>query len=378
MRELRRRAEVAEIVASIWRASAEPKAWEDVVSGLVKMVPGAVGGAVFSPFHAGPGGFHIAPGAIPEFIQEYLEGNWGQHDPVQHALFRQLPTESLVWSFTDLLPREVYLNARIVHELVRKYYPEGYDDGVGAIVHGHGARTVLLTIPGSGWDDDQIATHKALVREVEPHIYGAVAAYWRLVEAEQAAKVSRFALDQLPLGILWLAKDGSVIHANATARAILDQRDGLLIMSGRLRASSAVRELEAALSSIAQGKPEISFPIARKHGHPLFVSVLPGALQESLGSVGETVRALLFVTDPDRMPQNAAVRLRNLYGLSGAESVVAELLASGLGVESIAERRKVSVHTIRTQIKVVMNKLGASRQSDVVRAVMALGLMPQT
>ena len=96
MHELQRRAEVAEIVASIWRSSIEPKFWEDVVLGLNRLIPRSLGGAVFSPFHAGPGGFHVAANAKPKFIQGYLEENLGARDPLQHALYRKLPTERLV------------------------------------------------------------------------------------------------------------------------------------------------------------------------------------------------------------------------------------------------------------------------------------------
>ena len=376
MLDLMRRAEIAEIVAAIWRASVEPKSWEDVMRRTVRMIPGAVGGAIFTPFHAGPGGFHIAPDAIPEFIEEYLRDNWGAQDPLQHAMFRKFPIERLVWSFEDLLPKEIYLKSPPYRDLVKKYYPHGYDNGVGAIVHGHGARTAVLTVPGSSWDEDEVAEHKMVIRELEPHIYGAIAAHWRLVEAEQAAKVSRFALDQLPLGVIWLGRDGSVVHANAAAQKILDQRDGMFLMAGRLRANAVAQEFDAAIESVGTRQPEASLAVPRRERRPLFVTLVPGAVQDALGSAGDKVCTLVFVTDPDRMPSNVGARLKKLYGLSSAEAAVAELLASGLTIETVAERREVSVHTVKTQIKILMGKMGAGRQSDIVRAVMALGLMP--
>jgi DNA-binding CsgD family transcriptional regulator len=221
-----------------------------------------------------------------------------------------------------------------------------------------------------------VVEHKMLIRELEPHVYGAIAAHWRLVEAEQAAKVSRFALDQLPLGIIWLGPNAKVLHANAMAQRILDRRDGLFMMGGKLRASAGGRDLDAAIISLGTRQPESSFAVPRREGRALFVTLVPGSAQDVLGSAGDTVSTLVFVADPDHMPANAASRLRVLYGLSNAEAEIAELLAAGLTVEAIAERRTVSVHTIKTQMKFLMGKLGASRQSDVVRAVMALGLMP--
>ena len=41
----------------------------------------------------------------------------------------------------------------------------------------------------------------------------------------------------------------------------------------------------------------------------------------------------------------------------------------------IAEHRRTSVATARTQLKALMAKIGASKQSDVVRAVLAISVL---
>jgi hypothetical protein len=117
-------------------------------------------------------------------------------------------------------------------------------------------------------NDPDVVRHKALIAEIEPHIYGAVSAYWRVIEAEQAAKVSQFSLDQLPLGIAWLRQDGTVIHANRTAREVFDEHDGLMIVNGRLNADQASKALEEASKSIAVG--ETSLVVPRRSGGSLF------------------------------------------------------------------------------------------------------------
>lgn len=61
--------------------------------------------------------------------------------------------------------------------------------------------------------------------------------------------------------------------------------------------------------------------------------------------------------------------LSQAYQLSNAEASVAIALAEGVTPSDLAERRSVSLHTVRTQIKATLRKLGASAIPDLVRIV---------
>jgi len=57
--------------------------------------------------------------------------------------------------------------------------------------------------------------------------------------------------------------------------------------------------------------------------------------------------------------------------LSEAENSVVDLLVQGLRPVDVAERRDVSLNTIKTQLKVVLQKLRCSTQSDIIRVAAA-------
>ena len=59
------------------------------------------------------------------------------------------------------------------------------------------------------------------------------------------------------------------------------------------------------------------------------------------------------------------------YGLTNAEAELAEQLATGRSLAEVAQRRGRSLNTARTQLGGLLAKTGATRQSDLVRLLLA-------
>lgn len=78
---------------------------------------------------------------------------------------------------------------------------------------------------------------------------------------------------------------------------------------------------------------------------------------------------LALVTDPERQVRSAEHRLRRHYRLTPAETSLALAVAAGTTLREYAERRGVSVGTVRFQMKQVLAKTECRRQSDLVRLV---------
>lgn len=77
----------------------------------------------------------------------------------------------------------------------------------------------------------------------------------------------------------------------------------------------------------------------------------------------------LVMTVDFQFDQAIGEALSRAYRLSAVEASVAIALAEGAAPSEIAERRGVSLHTVRTQIKLTLRKLGASAIPDLVRMV---------
>ena len=76
-------------------------------------------------------------------------------------------------------------------------------------------------------------------------------------------------------------------------------------------------------------------------------------------------------------PQAPPVELvQALFDLTPAEARVARSLASGKTAEDIAEGGHVSLNTVRTQVRGVLEKTGCNRQAEVVALLTGLRQPP--
>ncbi len=73
--------------------------------------------------------------------------------------------------------------------------------------------------------------------------------------------------------------------------------------------------------------------------------------------------------------QIATPKFADPYGLSRGEIEVLEFLADGLSAAEIAERLSLSLHAIRSRIKSLLQKIGASSQVEAIAAATSAGLV---
>jgi DNA-binding CsgD family transcriptional regulator len=118
---------------------------------------------------------------------------------------------------------------------------------------------------------------------------------------------------------------------------------------------------------------EVGDPIwisRQKSERPLQVVVAPSPAKEAFGAPRQSA-CIMFVSDPDVMPETDEQLLQGLYGLTPAESHIAALLVQGMDVGTISEKTNVTLNTTRTHVKRVLQKTGAKRQAELVTLVLS-------
>jgi len=177
-----------------------------------------------------------------------------------------------------------------------------------------------------------------------------------------------------------LAVLDSLIELNTEAQRILDQKDGIsLTAAKRIKLSSPDRTSEL-VKMIGTANGLLRGDL--KSGNSLMVSERPSGAFDYLISVRslsdsqaelEVGLKCAFVTmiDPEREDSLSAEGITALGQLSSAESNVVDLLVKGNRPADVAERRDVSLNTIKTQLKVISQKLRCSTQSDIIRIAAA-------
>jgi DNA-binding CsgD family transcriptional regulator len=185
------------------------------------------------------------------------------------------------------------------------------------------------------------------------------------------------ALDQLCVGVIVTGNCGQVIDMNPAAQSIVQLEDGLLVRDDRLCArrvfeSAKVAKLIAdATAGSKAGAAAGRMLVGRRDGLPAYVlTVAP--LRAEL-AVNDGRFAIIVVVNPERHSPSER-DLAELLGLSPAEARLAAALLTGRTLSEIATNSDIQITTVRTQLGSILRKVGAERQSDLIRLLSSSGI----
>jgi DNA-binding CsgD family transcriptional regulator/quercetin dioxygenase-like cupin family protein len=176
-------------------------------------------------------------------------------------------------------------------------------------------------------------------------------------------------------GIVVLDRSGAISFTTETANALLRLGDGLTVRGARLIERRGGPKLEDAVQATLAESPDASsrplrtVVLRRRDQLPLIATITPLATTAT-GLLG----ALVLLHDPEATLRPPVEMLRHAFGLTAAETSVAQTLLQGATLHQIAEQRQVSLNTVRTLLARVLGKTGAHRQADLIRLLMPLML----
>jgi DNA-binding CsgD family transcriptional regulator len=185
------------------------------------------------------------------------------------------------------------------------------------------------------------------------------------------------ALEQLRAGVILVDSRGRVIDMNCAAKSIVGLEDGLLIRDGLLCArrvfeTAKMSKLIAGVTTDGKwGTAVERMLVGRRDCLPAYVvTVTP--LSAGL-ALHNREFAMIVVVDPERHSPSEK-DLAELFGLSPAEARLAVELLTGKTLSDIGANCGARVSTLRTQLSSIMRKVGAERQSDLIRILSGTGI----
>jgi DNA-binding CsgD family transcriptional regulator len=185
------------------------------------------------------------------------------------------------------------------------------------------------------------------------------------------------ALDRLCSGVIVSDDGGRVVEMNRGAEEMVRLEDGLAVRNGQLCARRAfetakMSKLISAAAAVGEtGGAAGHMLIGRGDGRRAYVlTVVP--LDPDL-AIGDRPLAMIVVVDPDRHSPSDN-ELIELFGLSPAEARLAAALMSGKTLTETAAELGLRVPTLRTQLRSILKKVGAKRQSDLIRIFASAGI----
>jgi DNA-binding CsgD family transcriptional regulator len=328
---------------------------------------GVIGGAASSLAH-----ITLSDGRDPKLLQEYND----HYCSLNFILPRVMPSASAgqVASSADFCDDNDVLNSGFYQDFLRRlnvFYL------VLSVIATSRTSSILLTLGRSRNQGLWTSTEKEALAAITPHLRRAA----RFSDCFLTMRQERDeVLDRLPMGVIVLDESGRVQFLNRAAETVLEKRDGLwwgvggisAISPGqtsRLRSMISDATLTASKKSVGGGG---SLSISRSSlNRPLSVLVAP-LMPSSLSPFSQARPCVvIFITDPDAVHPPNQKHLAELFGLTPAESRVADQLVQGKSLGGAADELGITSQTARTHLKRIFGKTDTNRQSELMRLLIS-------
>lgn len=358
-----------DLLLQIHQAAAEPEFWPQVLASIRSQVQGTFS----SLLCLDAAGRLVLPAldvSTPEDLLLDYSRDWAESDEL-YRLTASRGAGQVVTS-AELLSPSLARRSAVWNEF---YLPRDLGRFLAATPDPQGGASAMLVVYRGRAQREFGRRETETLERVLPHVSSALRVHLELQEALAFGRALGEALEALPLGVILLDGRAQVLFVNAAAGQVLDARDGLSLVRGALHAarsedSAAIRRLvRSCLPSswgiepaAAGGVIGILRPAERT---PYSLRIEPIRVS-GLGIRGREPAVAVLFADPDREPAAPHELLHQLYGLTPAESRLAVELCEGSDVAQIAELHGLSVATVRTHLRHLLEKTGTRRQGELV------------
>jgi DNA-binding CsgD family transcriptional regulator len=195
-------------------------------------------------------------------------------------------------------------------------------------------------------------------------LFQRIKGHWKIA----CISVMQRAIDHQTCPLIEVASDKRVLWMNASAHEQIASHPDLIISGGRLRARSRNHEaglqaaVDWALSQLHRDTPPS--PLNRL-ARAVILGESDNAVPLFCWVLVEDGKILVSFNDDQMLKSRVAVA-QGIYGLTAAQTQVAQLLAQGHDPSIAADKLGVSVNTVRTHVQRMFDKTGARTQSALV------------
>ncbi|MGN6580582.1 MAG: helix-turn-helix transcriptional regulator [Bordetella sp.] len=225
--------------------------------------------------------------------------------------------------------------------------------------------SAFLSVQGGPESGGLSEAQRRQIQAVYPHVRRALRMQMRLREQETRAAIAESALAAMTAPVFILNDMRRLLWANGAAEALLSREPALRFVQGRFVAAGCADDAQWQ-AACRQG----GLLLRRADGAPLPLTLFPIAQQSRLMRAWHGRLFMMTAADP-RKPEGQAKRLQCLFGLTPSEAELTLLICNdGLSPQECADLRGVALSTVRSQIKAIYTKTGATRTAQLAALVM--------
>lgn len=220
------------------------------------------------------------------------------------------------------------------------------------------------------------ASDCALLEELIPHLSRVFKLHGNIGKMELDKSLAFDTLDAMAVGTIVVTQSAQIKYANATAREILNEEDGISDVDGNLTLTNgnSVR-FETCAQNVFQNQAisgeviEITRPSARDP-YNIVISSFEGNQQQFCWQRDGEALALLVLRDPCHRQEMPPELLERLYGLTPSQARLVIMVSTGLSIRKAAQEANITEASARQYIKLAFQKMDVNRQSEMVRKIL--------
>lgn len=361
----------SDLIGRIYEAAVNPQKWDAFLQEAAKLFGSHTANIHFQDTSS------LAVAGVLNMREEYVEAyrtHFGAINPFMKRTDVQL--EGRVYVRRELIDTDTLVSTEFYNDWAR---PQGFFDFVCGTMVRRGPMAGNITF----WrrqttrqcGDEEVRRLQILM----PHLVRAMHIHRRVAGAERKCEALGKALDMMRQALFLVTGTGHVVMMNTEAQRLASANDGLRIRHDMLEAdrskeTSAIRHAIRCAAAGARGRvapvPDLIAVPRRSLRRPFLVWIAPlpaGSLQDE-----ENELLAVFVIDPDAESISPERALRQLFGLTPAESRLANALLQAEDLSSAAETFGISRNTARSQLQSIFSKTSTCRQGELVRLLAQL------
>jgi DNA-binding CsgD family transcriptional regulator len=181
-------------------------------------------------------------------------------------------------------------------------------------------------------------------------------------------------LDQISHAVIVTDCESRIYFANRVAGSFFRMADGLVTRNHKLLSLINDKALAAQIrAAVTEGKIG-ALSIPRPSKRPPYNLIISPLISTTLPiSMHQRASALIQIANPDHQPILMTDLLASLYKLTPAKTRLTLRLFDGVTPAEYAEEAQISIATVRTQIRSVLDKTHTRRQAELIKL---LALLP--
>ena len=306
------------------------------------------------------------PRADPDVVNAYTQ-YWWQHDPTSE-IAAQIPTGTFLT--LDETGREEFFASAFFNDYWRFSGLGAERISTNLIVDNNTFSNFVLQ--ASTHQDEFDERAQTGTQLLAPHLARAVKIARKFHRLDMKSSSS---VDSINEGMIVVDATGHVLFANETAEELFSQDKLFKFLNGNIqcRNTKANSELLSAVEACTQTKINrpagAKIKLQRSHNQPaMIIEVLP--YRKNISNLfGSSPAAMLLVRRDVECRQIKIEKLKQVFGLTPAEAVLAYEILKGDGRAAAAERCGITINTARTHLMRIFEKTDVRRQAELVHVL---------